>query len=101
MPPATHRRARSESERYFRLGILSLLDNVDFQLRFRYLRPAWEECNEILIFHQRLLEVAFRVPRVGDGELRTSYVIRIRVACDKPFKQGPRIGILGLLHGLY
>jgi hypothetical protein len=76
-----------------------LADRVDLQLRLRHLGPVREKCNEVPIFHLCLLETAFRVPRVGYGDLRPRHIIRIGMAIDEGFEQGTRRKIFGFLHG--
>ena len=63
------------------------LDRLDFQFRLSGLRLIREKCNEVLVFHIRLLDVALRVPRVADGKLGTRYIVRIRMATDKTFPE--------------
>src|SRR5205807_10578591 len=66
----------------------------------RHLWPVREKCNDVPIFHFRLLESAFRIPGVAEAELRTRYIIRIRITVDQGFQQGSRLSVVGFRHGL-
>ena len=64
---------------------------------FCHFWPIGKERDEVPIFQLRLLELMFRVPRIGNRKFRTGHVIRIWMSIDESPKERSRLSEVGFV----